>query len=227
MRACGLRSFAYRRYPPIHIAAPPGPRPAVPEAIGPEENALLPHDEHAPAHPRLPESLPLRPDRRPAEQPAGAARASFLAPVRLRRPKRPAAARAETIQDGARQAAPGPGSQSLVAPAPAVPEPPRTMMAQSSPNPAWAPRPAAGSGDHPVTAPRAYQAGTPSRSTTQVLPPAPPRRFALLDEVSAEAAVPQVEARPGRAAPESAQETPGPARPRPRLRLHTRSGGAA
>ena len=116
MRACGLRSFAYRRYPAIHIA-PPSPTPVSSDATGPDEHRATPGGDVAVSGPLPPEELHAAPAIGPAERAAGPGRAGLTAPVRLRRPKRPAAARADSVQEPVHQAGPSQGLRSRVAPA--------------------------------------------------------------------------------------------------------------
>ena len=222
MRACGLRSFAYRRYPAIHIA-PPSPTPVSSNATGPDEHRATPGGDVAASGPLPPEDLQAAPAVGPAERAAGPGRAGLTAPVRLRRPKRPAAARADSVQEPVHQAGPSQGLRSRVAPA--VTLAPSTR-ATASAQPA---APLAAPGDSLRAAPRATsaRAGEAPRPAPREPAGAAPRRFALLDEVSAEVPAPRAETRPARSASEAGQDTSRPGRPRPRLRLHSRNGGTA
>ena len=226
MRACGLRSFAYRRYPPIHIVSP-SPVPAVPKAVGTDDAGGMPDEAIVAQCPMPPENPPSLPDLRPAGEAAAAGRTALPTAVRLRRARRPATARAEAVQGHGDRAEPSPASP-RAAPVAAQLPPLETAAPPASAQPS-ATSPTRPRADSRATFPRTGERPWPvvQAPATAASPAGPARRFALLDEVSTEAAGPQAEPRPVRSAPGPAQDPPGPGRPRPRLRLHTRNGGAA
>lgn len=197
LHACGLRSFAYRRYPPVRIEEPNRSAPLAEAREMPEPDATaIPAGTSEPV-PSAPGSVVAEP------LPTPPAQVTFLNPARLRAPA-PAAPLPIAALPPELAPAPQAAARAAMPPVLRQVDAGRSSLGQAS-----------GGSGFPAPAPVPF---APAR---------PARRFALLDEVAAEIAPPRpvAAAHAAPVSPASPPSQPPPAPPRLRLRRRVRPAG--